>query len=350
MQITDIIYKKRNSQKLSNEEIKFAVSSYTAGKIPDYQMSALLMAIFIKGMDDEEISSLTESMARSGEVFDLSTVRGIKIDKHSTGGVGDGTSLVIAPLVASVGIVVPMMSGRSLGHTGGTLDKLESIPGFNVNLSEKQYLNQLTKIGVAMIGQTDNIAPADRKIYSLRDSTSTVDSIPLISASIMSKKIAEGCDGLVLDVKLGSGAFMNKMKDAENLSKQMVRIGKSFNKKMLALITDMNQPLGSVVGNSLEIKQCIDVLNGGGPEDFVELCIELAGRMVVMSGKEKKIGNAKKVLKANLQNGKALMKFKEIINAQNGDAGVAENPEKILPKADEEIKVLSKVKGYVKSI
>ncbi|MCX5781919.1 MAG: thymidine phosphorylase [Elusimicrobia bacterium] len=346
MLISDILHKKRNSQKLTFEEIKYVISSYTAGKIPDYQMSAFLMAAFINGFTSVETGFLTKAMLESGETMDLSGIEGVKIDKHSTGGVGDGTSLVIAPLAASCGVIVPMMSGRSLGHTGGTLDKLESIPGFRVNLSKEEFIHQLKKIGVAMAGQTDKIAPADKKMYALRDVTATVDSIPLIASSIMSKKLAEGCDGLVLDVKTGSGAFMKEKTMAKRLAKEMIGISKSFGKKAIALITDMNQPLGYAVGNSLEVKQAIDIMKGEGPKDLVNLIIEISSRMLFIAG-EKNTKKSKTLLENNLKNGKALMKFKEIIEYQSGDTGAVDNPEKILPKAQKTLEILSVEEGFV---
>lgn len=350
MQIYDIICKKRNGHKLSEEEIKHAVAGYTAGTIHDYQMSALLMAMYLKGMDKKETLALTEAMIESGDTADLSDIPGIKVDKHSTGGVGDGTSLVLAPLVASCGVVVPMMSGRGLGHTGGTLDKLESIPGFNVNLPEIEFKRILGKIGVAMIGQTEKICPADKKLYALRDVTATVDCISLISASIMSKKIAEGMDALILDVKTGSGAFMKSHEDAELLAKTMLDIGKGAGKKMRALITDMNQPLGNAVGNSLEMLQSIDVLKGGGPEDFVELTIELGARMLMLAGIEKDADKAKNVLHRNLSNGKALEKFKELVELQGGDERVTEIPEKLLYVSADRQEIPAPQSGYVQKI
>jgi pyrimidine-nucleoside phosphorylase len=345
--IYDIIYRKRNGEKLSADEIAFAVAGYTAGDIPDYQMSALLMAIFIRGMDEAETAALTRAMTASGDSVDLSGIPGVKADKHSTGGVGDGTSLVVAPLAACCGVVVPMMSGRGLGHTGGTLDKLESIPGFRVNLSEKEYLLQLERIGVALIGQTERVAPADRKLYALRDVTATVDSLPLIAASIMSKKLAEGCNALVLDVKTGTGAFMRTVEDARRLAAAMLATGKACGRQMTALITDMNRPLGCAAGNALEIAQAVQVMKGGGPADFVELVLELAGSMVLLSGKEKDRARVKMQLRECLRNGQALEKFRQIVEAQGGDARVVDMPERILPGAGVREDLIAPADGYV---
>ncbi|MFH1368715.1 MAG: thymidine phosphorylase [Elusimicrobiota bacterium] len=350
MQIYDIIYKKRNGGRLSGDEINFAVSGYTSATVRDYQMSALLMAMFLRGMDRKETLALTNAMIGTGDTIDLSGIRGVKVDKHSTGGVGDGTSIVLAPLVASCGVVVPMMSGRGLGHTGGTLDKLESIPGFNVNVPVEEFKRILSEIGVAMIGQTEKIAPADRKMYALRDVTATVDSIPLIAASIMSKKIAEGSDALVLDVKTGSGAFMKSLKDAELLAKTLIMIGKGAGKKVTALITDMNQPLGNAVGNALELRQCVDVLRGGGPEDFTELVLELGAGMLALAGVEKDGNKAKQTLLKNLKNGKALAKFRELVGFQGGDPAVADRPEKALAVSSDTQEIPSPKKGYVQKI
>lgn len=350
MQIYDIIYKKRNGGKLSEDEIRFIVSGYTAGTVRDYQMSALLMAMFLRGMDKKETLSLTRAMIESGETLDLSDVPGVKVDKHSTGGVGDGVSLVLAPLAASCGVAVPMMSGRGLGHTGGTLDKLESIPGFNVNLSDIEFKRILAKAGAAMIGQTEKVAPADKKLYALRDVTATVDAVPLIAASIMSKKIAEGADALVLDVKTGSGAFMKKQEDAELLARAMIQIGKGEGKKVSALITDMDQPLGYAVGNSLEMKQSIDVMRGGGPADFRELTLELGAEMLLLAGVEKDRQKALHLLDANLRNGKALEKFREIVELQGGNPSVVDRPDKVLPFSQDTQEIPSPKKGFVRKI
>jgi pyrimidine-nucleoside phosphorylase len=350
MNVYDIIYKKRNSGKLSPEEIRYLVEGYTSGIIPDYQMSALLMAALIRGMDNEETAVMTDAMTCSGTVLDLSDIPGVKVDKHSTGGVGDGTSLIIAPLAACNGVIVPMMSGRGLGHTGGTLDKLESIPGFNVHLDEKDYRRQLASIGAAMIGQSEHIAPADRKLYALRDVTATVDCISFISASIMSKKLSEGCDALVLDVKTGSGAFMQQRDDAKRLAETMVAIGKNKGKKVQAVITDMNQPLGNTVGNALEIIQAIDVLKGKGPADFIEVSLELTARMLVLANKENDIAAAKRQLGKCLRNGSALEKFRQIVEAQGGDSRVVDTPQAILPQAAYSKDIYSSTAGFVCAI
>ena len=345
MKIVELIRKKRAARELSPEEIEFAVSSYTKGEIPDYQMAALLMAICIKGLKSAEISVLTSAMVQSGITLDLSSVPGMKIDKHSTGGVGDGTSLVVAPLAASLGVKVPMMAGRGLEHTGGTIDKLEAIPNFNTNLSKDDFLRNLKEVGAAICGQTSEIAPADDKMYALRDVTGTVDSIPLIASSIMSKKLAEGCDGLVLDVKTGTGAFSKSATEAKTLAREMIKIAKSFDKKAVALITDMNQPLGNAVGNSLEIIQAIALMKGKGPEDLKELIIELTVRMLVLAG-NKNTSEIRALAEKNLSNGGALMKFKEIVKAQGGDVRVVDDPEKILPRAAKKLELKALEKGF----
>lgn len=350
MRVYDIIYKKRNSLELTSDEIKFIISSYTKGEIPDYQMAAFLMAVFIRGLSEKELAVLTTSMTESGEVMDLSEITAPKIDKHSTGGVGDGISLALAPLVASSGIVVPMMSGRGLGHTGGTLDKLESIPGFKVDLSADEFKKQLKEIGVAIIGQTEKVAPADKKIYALRDVTATVDSIPLIAASIMSKKLAEGCDGLVLDVKTGSGAFMKTFAQARELASVMVSIGKNSGKKMWAIISDMNQPLGNAIGNSLEIEQTIEVLKGKGPSDFKNLLIEIAARMLILGGIENNLEKAKSLAIKNINSGAALEKFSQMVTAQGGKAILAEKPKQTLPQSKFAEDIKSSDSGYITAI
>jgi len=346
MNISDIIRKKRAFGKLTKEEIKYAVSSFTAGKIADYQMAALLMAICLNGLTFEETCELTRAMVDTGATLDLSSIAGKKIDKHSTGGVGDGTSLVIAPLVASAGVVVPMMAGRGLEHTGGTIDKLESIPNFKTALNKDEFMGNLRKIGVAICGQTNEIAPADDKMYALRDVTGTVDSIPLIASSIMSKKLAEGSDGLVLDVKAGSGGFSKCVPDAKKLAREMIKIAESFGKKAVAIITDMSQPLGNAVGNSLEVIQAIEVMKGKGPEDFRQLVIALSLRMLILAG-EKDIPRLRQTLEDNLSNGKALGKFREMVECQHGDARVVDNPEKILPGSSGRIELRAPRKGFV---
>lgn len=350
MRMYDIIYKKREKKVLSKEEINFVVNSYVKGEIPDYQISAFLMAVFLNGMTEEELGFLTDSMTNSGKKYDLSSIKKPKVDKHSTGGVGDGVSLSLAPLVASCGVVVPMMSGRGLGHTGGTLDKLESIPGFNVNLSEKDFVNQLKKIGVAIISQSEEVAPADKKFYVLRDTTATVDSIPLISASIMSKKLAEGTDALVLDVKTGNGAFMEKFSDAIKLAQTMVNIGKRCGKKMVAVISDMNQPLGEYAGNSLEIFQTIKILQNQGPKDITELIYYLGTKMLILGGVAKTDSDARKMLEKQLVSGAALEKFRQMIKMQKGDVRVVDDPEKFLPKAKNVVPIVSSKNGYVNFI
>jgi len=350
MNIYEIITRKRDGLKLSAEEIEFAVRNFTEEAIPDYQMAAFLMAVFIRGMDAEETSQLCGSMTATGKIVDLSRVKLPKIDKHSTGGVGDGTSLVVAPLCACCGIAVPMMSGRSLGHTGGTLDKLESIPGFNVNIGEASYRKQLEKIGVAMIGQTRDVAPADKKLYALRDVTATVDSLPLIAASIMSKKLAEGSDGIVLDVKTGSGAFMKDISGARALAKTMVAIGKGRGKKMRALITDMSQPLGRAVGNALEVKQAVETLRGNGPGDFTSLCLALSSRMLVLGRAEKSLASAELKVRKKLSDGSALDKFRKLVELQGGNARVADEPGRMLPEAKMIEEITARVPGYVRSI
>ena len=347
MHITDVIARKRDNFRLTADEIRAAVLEYSAGGITDYQMSALLMACFIRGLDDNEILALTRAMLESGETVNLSCIAGVKVDKHSTGGVGDGTSLVIAPLVASCGVVVPMMCGRGLGHTGGTLDKLESIPGFRTRLSVDEYKRQLEKTGVAIIGQTDSVAPADKKMYALRDVTATVDCVGLIAASIMSKKLAEGCDALVLDVKSGSGAFMKSDVLASQLARVMTGIGAGFGITIEALITDMNQPLGSAVGNSLEVAQAIETLKGRGPADFRALVLALASRMIMLGIKGCDERGALEMLAQKITDGSALKKFAEIVVAQGGDSAVIETPERILPQAENRRDICAKTAGFV---
>ena len=349
MRVYDIIIKKRNGQSLTKQEIDFVISEYISGSIPDYQMSALLMCIYFNGMDKKELTYFTESMKNSGKVLDLSSIDKPKVDKHSTGGVGDGVSLSLAPLVACFDVVVPMISGRGLGHTGGTLDKLEAIPGFKVNLTEEEFINQLKKIGVAIIGQTEDLVPADKKIYALRDTTATVDSIPLIAASIMSKKLAEGTDALLLDVKTGNGAFMEKFEDSFNLGKTMVEIGKSFNKKVKALITDMNQPLGEYIGNALEVYQAIKILKNEGPKDITELVIYEATKMLQLVGVEKNFEKAKSKVLYKLFSGEALEKFRQMIESQKGNPKIVENP-KLLPQVQYCEPIVSQKSGFVSYI
>lgn len=345
----DIISKKRDKFPLSEEEIQYFIDNYTSGKIPDYQMSALLMAIFLQGMDFDETKNLTKVMLNSGEVVDLSDIPGIKVDKHSTGGVGDKISLVLAPIVAAAGVPVPMISGRGLGHTGGTLDKLESIPGFNVNLSIAEYRKIISDINVCLIGQTGEIAPADKKIYALRDVTATVQSIPLITASIMSKKLAEGIDALVLDIKTGKGAFMENENDAIALARNLVTVGEMFNKPTIGLLTNMNAPLGNAVGNWLEVHESIMCLNGKGPRDVMEITHALAGVMIKLGGKAKTIEEGIRISGNMIGSGLALEKFKEIVARQGGDVSLIDNPEKYT-LAKYIIPVRCEKSGYIDSL
>lgn len=330
MRMVDLIEKKRDRNELSKEEIEYIVTNYTNGKIPDYQVSALLMAIFYQDMTNEEITNLTLAIANSGDVIDLSSLEGIKVDKHSTGGVGDTTTLILAPLVASVGVTVAKMSGRGLGYTGGTLDKLEAIPGFQIELSDEEFVRIVNESKVAVIGQSGNLAPADKKLYALRDVTATVDSLPLIASSIMSKKIAAGADAIVLDVTTGDGAFMKNIEDARRLAKTMTSIGKLANRETVAVISDMSEPLGEAIGNSLEVVEAIETLQGNGPEDLVEMCYALGSQMVVLAGKAKTTDEARTLLQEALESGKALAKFKEMIQNQGGDPAIVEHPERIL--------------------
>ena len=349
MNTVELLIKKRDGKTLSKEEILFLVNSYTKGKIPDYQFSALLMAILLKGMTKAETSYLTEAMLCSGKVIDLSSIKGLKIDKHSTGGIGDKTSLILSPIVAAAGVNVPMISGRGLGHTGGTLDKLEAIPGFNINLSIKEYKSVLKKCGAVLIGQTKEIAPADKLIYSLRDVTGTVESIPLITGSIMSKKLAEGIDGLVLDVKTGSGAFMRESKDAIALAKSLIVTAKTFNKKVIAFITDMNQPLGNYIGNWLEVYESIKVLQAEQKGDLLDLSLKLSGAMIFLGGKAGSIKEGVEIANEQINIGNAFKKFVEIVELQGGDVQFILNPEKY-PKSKFTEELKSKESGYIKSI
>jgi pyrimidine-nucleoside phosphorylase len=342
----DVIRKKRDGQELSRPEIEYLIRAYTSGEIPDYQASAWLMAVILRGLTRAETSMLTDAMLRSGDVLDLSEFSAKKVDKHSTGGVGDKTSLVLAPLVAAGGLIVPMISGRGLGHTGGTLDKLESIPGFNVNLSVPQFRSVLDACGCAMIGQTSEIAPADRKLYALRDVTGTVESPYLICASIMSKKLAEGIDALVLDVKTGSGAFMKKEEDAVFLAELMVETGERMGKSVVALITDMDQPLGLKVGNSLEVAEVLDVLRGNGPDDLKELCLELAGWMFHLGGAADTVAQGKENAEQLIASGRALEKFRQMVTLQGGDTHALDHPD-WLPRAKYVQTVSSPTNGYV---
>ncbi len=349
MRTVDLIQRKRGGAELTPEEIEFLVEGYTNGDIPDYQMSAFLMAVFFSGMSDREVSRLTECMLRSGDTVDLSRIPGVKVDKHSTGGVGDKTSLIVAPLAAAAGVVVPMMSGRALGHTGGTLDKLESIPGFRTELTAEEFEKQLAELGLAFIGQTDRLAPADRKLYALRDVTGTVESIPLISSSIMSKKLAEGIDALVLDVKVGSGAFMKKQVDARKLAQTMVGIGRRMDKKVQALITDMNQPLGYAVGNALEVMEASQTLQNAGPADLTKLSIELAARMIHLGKKAATLDDARRAAEGHLVDGSAYKKFKQVVAAQGGNPQALDKFE-LLPNATGMREISSPRGGYVSAI
>ena len=332
MRMVDIIEKKRDGQELTTAEINFFIEGYTKGEIPDYQASALAMAIYFQDMNDRERADLTRAMVESGDTIDLSAIDGVKVDKHSTGGVGDTTTLVLAPLVASLGVPVAKMSGRGLGHTGGTIDKLESIAGFHVELTREQFIDLVNRDKVAVIGQSGNLTPADKKLYALRDVTGTVNSIPLIASSIMSKKIAAGADAIVLDVKTGDGAFMKTQEDAEKLAHAMVRIGNHVGRKTIAIISDMSQPLGFAIGNALEVKEAIETLQGKGPKDLTELVLTLGSQMVILAGKAKTSEEAKEMLLDAIHSGKALAKFKEFLANQGGDASIVDDLTK-LPQA-----------------
>jgi len=349
MRMIDIIEKKRDGHSLTKEEIDFAVQGYTKGDIPDYQMSALAMAIFYQDMTPEERVHLTMAMVESGDQIDLSDIDGIKVDKHSTGGVGDTTTLILAPLVASIGVPVAKMSGRGLGHTGGTIDKLESIKGFQVEMDSKTFNELVNKNKIAVVGQSGNLTPADKKLYGLRDVTATVDSIPLIASSIMSKKIASGADAIVLDVKTGSGAFMKDLDSAKELAKAMVEIGNGAGRKTIAVISDMNQPLGFAIGNALEVKEAIDTLKGKGPKDLEELCLTLGSRMVCLGGKAETVEEAREKLVDAMESGKAIETFKTFVAAQGGDPSIIDQPEK-LPTAAHTFEVEAKQDGYISEI
>jgi pyrimidine-nucleoside phosphorylase len=349
MRVVDLIRRKRDGHELSGEEISAVVAEYTKGNIPDYQIAALLMAIVLRQMTRAELAALTEAMLHSGQVLDFSDLPAQKVDKHSTGGVGDKTSLILAPIVASAGLYVPMISGRGLGHTGGTLDKLESIPGFNVNLSLPEFRRVLAESHCGLIGQTAEIAPADKKLYSLRDVTGTVESPYLICASIMSKKLAEGIDALVLDVKTGSGAFMKKKEDAIFLAELMVETGKRMGKKMVALITDMDQPLGQMVGNAMEIAECIEVLNGAGDSDLGELSLQLSAWMFFLGDRSKSVAEGYKLAEESIASGRARDKFREIIRLQGGDAKVIDDPSR-LPQAQHQLEFTSAQSGFISSM
>jgi pyrimidine-nucleoside phosphorylase len=349
MRVVDLIRKKRDAAELSRDEIHFLIEGATRGTIPDYQLAAWLMAVVWRGMSAAELAALTESMLHSGEVIDFSDLAGAKVDKHSTGGVGDKTSLVLAPIVAAGGVKVPMISGRGLGHTGGTLDKLESIPGFNVNLSLADFRRVLKACGCALIGQTAEIAPADKKLYALRDVTSTIESPYLICASIMSKKMAEGIDALVLDVKTGDGAFMKKESDAEYLAELMVETGMRMGKKVVALITDMEQPLGRKIGNALEAEECLEVLDGKGPQDLRELSLDLAAWMFFLGGRVKTVSEGKALAAEMIASGRARDTFREIIRLQGGDPQVIDDPAR-LPRAKQRAELKAPLGGFVTAI
>ena len=349
MRTVDLILRKRGGEELSVEEIQYLVNGYTSGEIPDYQMSAFLMATYFSGMTDRELSALTEAMIATGGTVSLGEIEGLKVDKHSTGGVGDKTSLICAPIAAAAGVVVPMISGRGLGHTGGTLDKLESIPGFRTDLTLEQFRAQLAELGLAFIGQSNEVAPADKRLYALRDVTGTVESIPLIASSIMSKKMAEGVDALVLDVKVGNGAFMKKQVDARRLAQAMVGIGRRLDKRVQALITDMNQPLGYAVGNALEVMEVSQTLQKAGPADLTRLSLELAARMIYLGKKAPSLEEARKVAEERLMDGSAYKKFKQVVQAQGGNPQALDKFE-LLPNATGMREILSPRAGYVSAI
>lgn len=349
MRMYDLILKKRNGEELSGEEIDYFIENYTKGTIPDYQASAFIMAVFFQGMNRRETADLTVAMVKSGDVLDLSKIEGIKVDKHSTGGVGDTTTLVLAPMVASLGIPVAKMSGRGLGHTGGTIDKLESFKSFSVDMPEEKFIDNVNKIKMALVSQTGELAPADKKLYSLRDVTATVDNVSLIASSVMSKKIAAGADAIVLDVKVGDGAFMKTSEAALELANEMVGIGKSVGRNTVAVISDMDQPLGFAIGNALEVEEAINTLKGTGPKDLLELCLVLGSNMVVLAEKAKTLEEARAMLAEAIESGKALNKLKEFVAAQGGDASCIDDTGK-LPKAKYVIPVVVDKDGYVRKI
>lgn len=349
MRMYDLIMKKRNGGTLSRDEIFFMIEGYTKGNIPDYQMSAMMMAIYFNGMNEKETAALTMAMAESGDQLDLSGIQGIKVDKHSTGGVGDKTSLALTPMVSACGVKIAKMSGRGLGHTGGTIDKLESFQGFSTSLSEEAFIDQVNRIGISIIGQTKNLAPADKKLYALRDVTATVDNMSLIASSIMSKKLAAGADAIVLDVKTGSGAFMKEEADAMLLAGEMMTIGKNAGRKMMAVISDMDQPLGNAVGNALEVKEAIETLKGHGPADFTELCMTLGSCMLMVAEIAENEQQAREMLKEAVDSGKALDKLAELVEAQGGDKRMVYETD-LLPKASSITPLLSEKDGYVEKI
>ncbi|MEI4708908.1 pyrimidine-nucleoside phosphorylase [Bacillus cereus] len=349
MRMVDLIAKKRDGHALTTEEINFIVEGYTNGDIPDYQVSSLAMAIFFQDMNDQERADLTMAMVNSGDTIDLSAIEGVKVDKHSTGGVGDTTTLVLGPLVAALDVPVAKMSGRGLGHTGGTIDKLEAVPGFHVEIENDEFMRLVNENKIAVIGQSGNLTPADKKLYALRDVTATVNSIPLIASSIMSKKIAAGADAIVLDVKTGAGAFMKTDEDAKRLAEAMVRIGNNVGRNTMAVISDMSQPLGEAIGNALEVQEAIDTLQGKGPKDLEELCLTLGSQMVYLAGQASSLEDAREKLIEVMNNGKALESFKTFLSAQGGDASVVDDPSK-LPQAQFKVEVEAKEDGYVSEI
>ncbi|WP_016836903.1 pyrimidine-nucleoside phosphorylase [Ureibacillus thermosphaericus] len=349
MRMMDIIEKKRDGKELSTEEIQFFVKGYTEGSIPDYQAASLLMAIYFQDMTEKERTDLTMAMVESGDTIDLSAIQGIKCDKHSTGGVGDKVTICLSPMVAACGVPVAKMSGRGLGHTGGTIDKLESIPGFKVELSSGEFIQQVNNIKMAVVSQSGNLTPADKKIYALRDVTGTVPSIPLIASSIMSKKIASGADAIVLDVKVGEGAFMKTVEEAEKLAHAMVKIGNQLGRRTIAILSDMSQPLGYAVGNALEVKEAIEVLKGNGPEDVKELCLTLGSQMVYLSGKAQTLKEARTKVENVLANGKALEVFKAFIASQGGNPSIVDDPT-LLPQAKFQVEIPATESGYVEKI
>ena len=349
MRMVDVIEKKRDGKELSPEEINFFIEGYTDGTIPDYQASALTMAVFFQGMSERERADLTMAMVKSGDQIDLSAIEGIKVDKHSTGGVGDTTTLVLGPLVAAVGVPVAKMSGRGLGHTGGTIDKLEAVPGFHVEIDNDEFIRLVNENKIAVIGQSGNLTPADKKLYSLRDVTATVNSIPLIASSIMSKKIAAGADAIVLDVKTGAGAFMKELEDSKALAQAMVNIGNNVGRKTMAVISDMSQPLGFAIGNALEVKEAIDTLKGEGPDDLTQLCLTLGSHMVYLAGKAESLEEARGKLLSVMEDGSALKNFKLFLHSQGGDASVVDDPSK-LPAAKHVVELEARQDGYVSEI
>lgn len=349
MRMYDLIMKKRNGHELSEKEIRYMITEYTADRIPDYQMSAMMMAIYFQGMSEEETLYLTMAMAESGEMLDLSGIQGVKVDKHSTGGVGDKTSLALTPMVAACGVKIAKMSGRGLGHTGGTIDKLESFPGFSTGISTEEFIDHVNTIGISIMGQTKDLAPADKKLYALRDVTATVDQMSLIASSIMSKKLAAGADAIVLDVKTGSGAFMKTREDALALAKEMVQLGKNAGRRTIAVVSNMDQPLGNTVGNALEVREAIDTLNGNGPRDFTELVMTLGSYMLLAGGKVDKEETARRMLRQVVEDGSALRKLAEFVKAQGGDESYVYEPEK-LPCAKIRKELLAPVDGYIQKI